>query len=711
MIKKIGNTFYLSGKQVSYIMLIGEKGDLLHYYYGRKIPTADYSPYNPAWPLWTRVEEENYTLEFIEQEYPGFGHVDLRPGSYKVRYEDTSEVTRLTYKSYDIRKGTQEIKGMPTVFGAQAETLEISLGDELTGLEVKLYYTIFDEYDVVIRKTEFVNNCGQSITLENVASAAIDLPVGNYEVIHFAGSWAREFEMCRNNLTIGTNIDIASARGASSHQVNPFVMVCEKDSDEDKGEVYGFSLIYSGDHSTRVSMDQYGGTRVAMGINPDTFLRVLEPGECFVTPECVLCYSDKGFNQLSLEYHNLYRKQLCKSKRANEPRPILINNWEGTYFDFNEEKLLGIVEKAKEAGIELFVLDDGWFGKRNDDRCSLGDWYVNTEKLPNGMKGLADKINGMGMDFGLWFEPEMVNPDSDLYRAHPDWAIQIKGRKLSLSRNQLILDLSKPEVCEYIINQLSNILGTANISYVKWDMNRSMTDRPYAGYNYDYIMGLYSILETITERFPEVLFEGCASGGGRFDPGILAYMPQIWASDNTDAVSRMQIQYGASFVYPLSSISAHVTEVPNHQNGRITPLKTRGAVAYTGTFGYEMDLRNLNDEEFLAVKEQVVKYKEIRTLLQSGNFYRLRDPFHSNYCGWQIVDEKQQEVFVMSSKILAQNNRREEMFKLKGLKPDYIYRDKATNEKYSGAELMYRGLDIIYEIKDFTGKVFHLVAE
>lgn len=711
MIKKEGNTFYLSGRNISYIMIIGEKGDLLHYYFGRKLPLADYSPYNPAWPLWTRVENEGYTLEYIEQEYPGYGYLDLRPGAYAVKYSDNSNVTRLTYKEHKIKDGTIGIKGMPSIFGDKATTLAITLEDKITGIVVTLFYTVFEDYDVVIRKTEFINDSNLDMVLENASSAAIDLPVGNYDAIHFAGSWAREFEMCRNNLKIGATIEIASARGASSHQANPFVMLCDSCTDENKGEAFGFSLIYSGDHSTKISMDQNSGTRVEMGINQETFSKVLKMKESFMTPECVLCYSDEGFGKLSREYHRLYRNQLCRSRRAHEPRPILINNWEGTYFNFNEEKLLKIAEKAKEAGIELFVLDDGWFGKRNDDRSSLGDWYVNTAKLPNGIKGLAEKINAMGMEFGLWFEPEMVNPDSDLFRAHPDWTIHIEGRAPALSRNQLILDLSRREVCDYIIDQITNILANANISYVKWDMNRSMTDRPYKGYNYDFIKGLYYVMETVTEKFPDVLFEGCASGGGRFDPGILAYMPQIWTSDNTDAVSRMQIEYGTSFIYPMSTISAHVTAVPNHQNDRITPLRTRAAVAFTGAFGYEMDLCTLSNEEFMEIKQQVIEYKQLRRLLQNGNLYRLMNPFISNYCGWQIVDDNKKETFVMVAKIIAQANRREKFLKLEGLDPFNVYIDEYTNMKYTGAELMYRGMDIIYDVKDFTVRTFHFVAE
>lgn len=707
MIEKNGNTFCLSNNQISYIMVVGEKGDLLHYYYGTKIPSMDYSPYHPEWALWTRLESEGYTLEFIEQEYPGYGHIDLRAGVYQAVYEDQSAVTRLIYKDYERKKGAVGVKGMPTIYGEEAQTLIIQLLDEVTGLIVKLYYTIFKEYNVIIRKTEFINQSEQQIVLSQASSASLDLPVNQYEVIHLAGSWARECDVYKNNLTAGSLVEIASARGGSSHQVNPFVMVCEDGAGEEHGEVFGFSLIYSGDHSTKIAMDQHGGCRICMGIHPDTFQRTLKPKDSFFTPECVLAYSKEGFGKLSREYHRLYQNQLSKSKRTHEPRPVLINNWEGTYFDFDEEKLLKIARKAKEAGVELFVLDDGWFGQRKDDLRSLGDWYVNTDKLPDGIEGIAKKINDLGMEFGLWFEPEMVNPDSDLYRTHPDWVIHTEKREPSLSRNQLMLDLSKREVCEYIIERVCDILGSSNISYVKWDMNRNMADRPYIGYNYDYIMGLYYVMETITNQFPEVLFEGCASGGGRFDPGILAYMPQIWTSDNTDAISRMKTQYGTSLVYPLSAISAHVTIVPNHQTNRVTPLNTRAAVAFTGAFGYEMDLNTLTEEEFLLVQRQVKQYKNMRSLFQNGLFYRLLNPFTTNYCGWQVINQEKSEAFVMAGKILTQINTKDKRLKLKGLKEEAMYQEEWTGETVSGASLMYRGIDIIYEGKDFTVETFH----
>ena len=486
-------------------------------------------------------------------------------------------------------------------------------------------------------------------------------------------------------------------------------MLCDSDATEKYGEVYGFSLIYSGNHSTIAECDQYGNVRVRQGINPFGFKKVLNADEVFYIPQSVLCYSDNGFGGISREMHDVYRNNLCKSKWANMDRPILINNWEGTYFDFNEEKLIAMAKKAKSVGIELFVLDDGWFGKRNDDTSSLGDWFVNKEKLPTGIKGLAEKINNEGLKFGLWFEPEMVSPNSELYKKHPEWAISVPNIKSSLGRNQLVLDLANDEVCEFVIKSISDILSTANVSYVKWDYNRMMTDMPYEGYNHQYTLGLYKILDTLTKNFPNVLFEGCAGGGGRFDPGMLAYSPQIWTSDNSDAVSRLKIQYSTSMCYPISTMSAHVTASPNHQVGRITSLRTRAEVAYAGIFGYELDITKMTDEEIEAVKAQIKFYKSIRTLVRTGDFYRLQNPYDSNYCSWQIVSKDKTQVLVFGCKILNIANSKEENILFEGLNKDIEYIDIETGETFGGDELMFKGITPNYEKSDFATfvKVFN----
>ncbi len=574
-------------------------------------------------------------------------------------------------------------------------------------MEVVLSYTVFEEYNVILRNGKFTNKSGEKMTIESAYSANLDMGKKDMDLIYFPGAWARERELRRTSIEMGEKLEIANARGGSGHIMNPFVMVCDKSATEKNGDVYGLSLVYSGNHSTVAEKDTYGNIRVMQGINPAGFEIELKENEDFYTPQCVIDYSDKGFGGLSRDLHNLFRNNLCKSKRAYTDRPILINNWEGTYFDFTEEKLLAIAKKAKETGVELFVLDDGWFGKRNDDFSSLGDWFVNYDKLPSGIDGLAKKINDEGLGFGLWFEPEMINPDSDLYRAHPDWAISVPNITPTQSRNQYVLDLANDEVCDYVIKSVADILESANISYVKWDYNRPMTDMPYKGYNHKYTLGFYKIMDALIEKFPNVLFEGCSGGGGRFDLGILAYSPQIWTSDNSDAISRLKIQYSTSMCYPISSMSAHVTASPNHQIGRATPIKTRADVAYAGIFGYELDITKMEDTEIEFVKEQIEFYKKIRTLVRCGDFYRLQSPYEGNYCTWQIVSKDKSETVVIGCRVLSIANFREENVLLDGLNPEFEYIDTEDGNTYGGDELMYYGITPKYANCDFATFVKH----
>lgn len=700
------NTFHLKGKNISYIMVINNHGDLLHYHYGKQLADRDYSDrIRSSDTVGLCCDENNYVLEFVPQEYPSYGHTDMRSPAYIALNHDKNTISRLTYKSYGIKENeTAYIEGMPCLFKAdnKAQTLEITLVDEIAGLEVILSYTVFDEYDIILRSTKFINTSDNELTLESAYSASIDFGRYDYDLVYFPGAWARERDFIRTSINMGEKIDISNARGGSGHAMNPFVMLCSKDATEKYGDVYGFSLVYSGNHSTLVESDQFDRVRIMQGINPFGFEHKLSSGETFYTPQSVLCYSSNGFGGLSRQMHDVYRNNLCKSKWAKKDRPVLINNWEGTYFDFNEERLLNIASKAKDAGVDLFVLDDGWFGKRNDAQTSLGDWIVNTDKLPNGIKGLAEKVNAIGLKFGLWFEPEMVSPDSDLYRTHPDWIISVLDRIPALGRSQYMLDLTKDEVCNYIINSISNIVKDAGISYIKWDYNRTMTDMPYKGYNHKYILGFYKIMEALLNEFPDLLIEGCASGGGRFDPGILAYSPQIWTSDNSDAVSRLKIQYSTSMCYPLSAISAHVTASPNHQVGRTTSIKTRADVAYTGAFGYELDITQMADEEFEAVKDQIVFYKSIQSLLQTGDFYRLRSPYDSNYCSWQTVSKDKSEVILFACRILSVANCIQENICLEGLCEDSLYVDTETNKIFGGDELMHKGIRPTYRKSDFS---------
>ena len=705
MIIKNNNTFHLQGRNISYIMAVDSFGNLIHIHYGRKLHDKDYDKTNTKYVNWAAYDENNITLENTQQEYPSYGHTDLRNPAYTVKNVDGNSISQLKYKDYTIKENyIPEIEGMPSLFigNKSAQTLEITLEDKISGVEVVLSYSVFDDYDVILRNTRIHNISDSTIEIDSAYSANLDIAKGNYDLIYFSGGWGREREFCRSEIQQGAKIDISNARGGSGHTLNPFIMVSEHNADEDKGNVYGFSLIYSGNHSSMIECDQYGNIRVQQGINPFMFKWTLEKGESFVTPQCVMCYSENGIGGLSRELNDVYRTNLCRSKWADKDRPILINNWEATYFDFDEDKLLSIAKRAKEAGVELFVLDDGWFGTRNDDFSGLGDWTVNYDKLPSGIDGLAKKINDIGLKFGLWFEPEMVNPDSDLYRAHPDWAISVPNRISSLRRNQLILDLSREDVCDYIITAVSDVLKSANIEYVKWDMNRPMTDMPYEGYNHKYTLGFYKIMDAITGAFPNILFEGCSGGGGRFDAGVLAYMPQIWTSDNSDAAARLKIQYATSMGYPVSAISAHVTAVPNHQNGRITSLKMRADTAYAGVFGYELDITKMSDTELAEIKKQVETDKKLRTLMRTGDFYRILSPYETNYCSWEMVSKDKKEVFFYSAKIFSVANSHDIRIKLKGLDAEAKYMDTVTGEVYGGDELMYYGVEPKYDMHDFA---------
>lgn len=709
MIVRNGKTTHLIGRDISYIMFENEDGDLLNFHFGKKIADIDYSQMKEEWEEKWGFVSNRFCLDNYPQEYPSYGYSDLRNPAYQVVNKFGNAVSRLVVKEYIIHNECAvQTDGMPCLFNKnkKADTLEVVLYDEIIDLEVHLYYTVFDEYNIIARHTVIINKSDSDIKLLSAYSASIDLPMDNYEMIHFAGSWGRERAMHRTKLEMGMKAEVENARGGSGHQLNPFSMITSVGADETHGEVYGFLLVYSGNHSTVAKIDQFGNLRVQQGINPHQFEWILGPNESFCTPQSVICYSDSGIGAMTREYHDVFRNNLMRSKWVNKKRPILINNWEGTYFDFTEEKLLQMAEKAHQAGIELFVLDDGWFGKRNNDTCSLGDWKVNYDKLPSGIDGLAEKINKIGMKFGLWFEPEMISPDSDLYREHPDWAIHIDEREGVQSRNQMVLDLSRDEVCEYVINAVSDILANANIEYVKWDMNRQLTDMPRLGYNHEYTLGYYKIMSAITEKFPNILFEGCSAGGGRFDAGVLAYMPQIWTSDNSDAIARLKMQYSTSMCCPVYSISSHVTASPNHQCGRVTSLKTRADVAYCGTFGYELDVTKMSDEEFEEIKAQIEFEKRIQDLMCDGDLYRLINPYETNYCSWEVISKDKKHIFVMACKVLAVAQTKSEKVKLQGLDVNKRYRNMLTGKVYSGDFLMYHGIRVNYEMKDFSTVVF-----
>lgn len=702
-------TIHLQTKSTSYIMIIGEHNDLLHYYYGKKIADRNYSVPMNCFDLST-FAPENYTLENVPQEYPSYGYSDLKTPAFSAELAGGSSVNVLKVRDINTFDGVYEPNGLPHILqnGSAAQTVLITLADDATELEAVLAYTVFNEYDVVIRSAKLINRSGSSITLDSAYSSCLELNTDERDVIYFPGTWARERYMERAHIRRGEKLDFSNARGGSGHNMNPFAIICERNTDEERGEAFGFSLIYSGNHSTFIESDADLNLRIMQGINPFGFRWTLAPGECFETPQSVICYSDNGIGGISRTLNRLYRNNLCRSEWANKDRPILINNWEATYFDFSEEKLLSIAKTAKEAGIELFVLDDGWFGSRNNDRCGLGDWFVNKSKLPSGIDGLSAKTNNLGLKFGIWIEPEMVNPDSDLFRLHPDWAVHIPGRTPALGRNQLILDLTQSEVRDYIVEVISNVLSQG-ISYVKWDMNRTMSDMPRSGFNHEYTLGYYDILDRLTSAFPHILFEGCASGGGRFDAGTLHYVPQIWTSDNSDAVARLKIQYSTSIGYPISSISAHVTASPNHQNGRITPLATRAAAAYAGIFGYELDITKMSEKELAQIRGQIEFYKSIRSLIRTADFYRLQSPYESNYCTWAAAAPDGSEAFVMSCKVMTVLDREKNYIRLQGLDSSADYSDTLTGRLYHGDELMNRGILFDYETKDFAAVIMHLV--
>lgn len=715
MITKTNNFFSIDGKEISYIIEITDTGAVLHSYFGKKLRKRGEYISEPqlsdcSWCTDIPTKNGKESLEREMTEYPSYGYIDMHNPMYIVENADGNCVSDLRYKDYKIKDGVSEINGMPhlTVGNKNAQTLELILEDKVTGLEVVLCYTVFEEYNIIARNVRLANHSNGQMKIKSAYSGGFGLKSGNYDAIYFSGGHANERHMIRTEIKSGMKLSISNATGGSGHDINPFFMVAESNSTENFGNVYAMSFVYSGNHSGEIIQDRYGNLRIMQGINPLGFEWKLKNGECFETPQCIMTFSCCGIGGISRELSDLYKNNLCQNKFTHKERPILINNWEATYFDFNEEKLLQIAKTAKETGIELFVLDDGWFGKRNDDRRSLGDWVVNKEKLPFGINGLATKITDMGLKFGIWFEPEMVNPDSDLYRAHPDWAISVPNRTPAEGRYQYVLDLSKEEVCEYIIKSVSDILKCDKISYVKWDMNRCISDMPRNGYNHQYILGLYKIMQKITKRFPDVLFEGCAGGGGRFDAGILYYMPQIWASDNSDAIARLKIQYSTSVGYPLSSMSAHVTASPNHQIGRITSLKTRADVAYSGVFGYELDITKMSSEELEAMKTQIKQYKEIRTLILDGDFYRTKNPYESNFCEWLTVAKDKTEAFLMSCRIMAAANSEEPLVKFTGLDPDSDYTDVQTGKVYGGDELMYRGFKANYPHGDFSTFTVHL---
>ena len=716
------NTFILNSNNTSYILKVLDSGHLAHLYWGRRLRSTnlDYVIRSRNWGsfLANTDNKENFMLEAIPQEYPGYGATDLRSPAVELQFSDGTSATDFRYVSHKIYEGKNKLEGLPATYtenDEEATTLEIVLKDTLKPVEIVLTYSIFKEFDAITRNVKVRNMGQEDIKILRVLSASVDFNDDNFDMIQLSGSWARERHFVRQPLRSGSQ-SIESRRGSSSHAQNPFMALARKDTTETKGDIYGFSFVYSGNFLANVEVDMFYNSRAQIGINPFDFSWLLKENEEFQSPEAVLVYSPNGVTGMSHIYHNLYGKRLARGEHRDKVRPILINNWEATYFDFNETSIKNIAKEASNLGMELFVLDDGWFGKRNNDDCSLGDWFVNEDKIKGGLGKLSKEINDMGLQFGLWFEPEMVCPVSELYEKHPDWCIHIPGRTRSEARMQLILDLSRDDVCDYIIETLSKVLSSASISYVKWDMNRNMTEIGSAKLPperqrelpHRYMLGLYRIMEELTTAFPHILFESCSGGGGRFDPGMLYYMPQTWTSDNTDAIERLKIQYGTSLVYPNVSMGCHVSAIPNHQVHRMTPLNTRGVVAMSGNFGYELDITKLSDEEKEMIKEQIKNYKEIRETIQFGDYYRLSSPFESNDVAWMFVSKDKKEVVVSFVRQSALPHPKFESLKLVGLEEDASYEIVGEDAVFFGDELMYVGLNVPELVGDYAAKMWVL---
>ena len=715
-------TFNLSTSKTSYVLKVLGSNHVAHVYWGKKIKAKnlDYVLRSKNWGSFlTNTDNiDDFMLEMTPQEYPGYGSTDLRTPAVELQFSDGTSATDFRYESHNIYAGKNKLNDLPATYVEdenEAMTLELTLVDSLKNVKLILSYSVFEEFDAITRSVKIINESNEDVNINRVLSANVDFRDSDYELLQLSGAWARERHIIRKEIRSGSQ-SIESRRGSSSHAQNPFMALVRKDTTEQHGEVYGFSLVYSGNFLANVEVDMYENARAQIGINPFDFTWLLKSKEEFTAPEAVLVYSNEGLTGMSHIYNCLYGKRLCKGKYRDEVRPILINNWEATYFDFNETKIKEIAREATNLGMELFVLDDGWFGKRDDDNSSLGDWFVNEEKLKGGLNKLATEINEMGLQFGLWFEPEMVSPISELYKEHPDWCIHIPGRNRSEARRQLILDYSREDVCNYIIEKISEVLSSAPISYVKWDMNRNMSEIGSAKLPanrqrevaHRYILGLYKVLEEITTRFPDVLFESCSGGGGRFDPGMLYYMPQTWTSDNTDAIERLKIQFGTSMVYPNASIGCHVSAVPNHQVDRITPIETRGVVAMSGNFGYELDITKLPESEKEIIKEQVKLYKEIRETIQFGKCYRLSSPFENNDIAWMFISKDCEEIIVSFVRTLAKPNSKFISLKLVGLDESSKYEILGENIIVGGDELMNIGLNVPELKGDYQAKMWRL---
>lgn len=715
--------FKMDTDKTTYVIGLSPEGYVGHVYYGRRLYKLcgnsllrmEELPFTPC----VNKRDKSAFLDFYPMEYSFGGVGDYRESCLDVRNEMGSKGCEFFYKSHNIRKGKPGLKGLPASFGTEdeVETLEIICQDPVLQMEVCLSYSVFGKEDVIARNV-YVRNYGEkTLWLEKVYSACLDMDNEDFEMITLCGSWGRECHIQRSRIHKGRQ-GTESRRGESSHQEHPFLALVTPETTQETGQVYGMHFVYSGNFKAQTELTQFDKVRMVMGIHPDEFCWKLEPGCDFQAPEAILVYSGEGIGKMTRSLHDFYRSHIIRSKYLYKKRPILINNWEATYFDFDSDKLLSIAREAKKAGIEMLVMDDGWFGKRNSDNCSLGDWYVNEDKLTSGLPDLVGQVREIGLEFGIWFEPEMISPDSDLYRAHPDWAIQIQGREPAQSREQYVLDLSRPEVRDYAYESVAKILRSAPISYVKWDMNRQLCDMGSAYLAADrqqelfhrYVLGVYEMQERLVREFPDLLLENCSGGGARFDPGMLYYSPQIWCSDDTDAIERLHIQEGTALLYPLSSIGAHVSDCPNHMVGRNTPFATRGHVALAGTFGYELDITKISEEERAQIPEQAALCRKYQSLIQTGDYYRIASwSENCPYDCWEAVSKDRREALVTCVQVLSVPNTHSKKIKIPGLRPDGVYALEKTGECFTGEELEYCGFLIKDMNGDFQSQLYHFV--
>ena len=714
--------FQLNTENTTYVIGLSPEGYVGHVYYGPLLHgepdlyplRMDEPPFTPS----VNKREKSSFLDRFPMEYPTGGVGDYRESCLNIRNAQGRMGCEIFFDSYEIFKGKRPLTGLPASFGTEdeVETLEITCKDPVLDLVVILSYSVFTKENVITRSVRVKNEGSEALKVEKIYSACLDMDNEDFEMLSLHGSWGRERHIQQGALRYGKQL-VSSGRGESSHQEHPFVAMVTPGTDQERGEVYAMHFVYSGNFIGQVERCQFDTVRMVMGINKEEFCWNLKAGDEFQAPEVVMVYSAEGLGKMTRSYHAFYRRHMIRSPYNHKKRPILINNWEATYFDFDTDKLLDIAREAKKDGIEMLVMDDGWFGKRNKDDSSLGDWVVNEEKIKGGLKNLVDKVNEIGLEFGIWFEPEMISPDSELYREHPDWAIAIPGRAGSLCRNQYVLDLSRKEVRDHAFESVAAVLHSANIEYVKWDMNRQLSDLGSVELPADrqgelyhrYVLGVYELQDRLLQEFPHLLLENCSGGGARFDPGMLYYSPQIWCSDDTDAIERLKIQEGTMLLYPLSTMGAHVSDCPNHTVGRVTPFETRGHVALAGTFGYELDITKIPEEDRQQIPAQTAMYHKYNDLIRRGDYSRIASFLENgNYDCYQVTSKDQKEALVTYVQVLSRPNFHSRRVRLKGLAPEKQYRIEETGEIFGGDVLMQAGLLVTPLWGDYRSKLIHL---